>query len=186
VSSPPSPEDGNRFNFRNVVFSILQNTGRWKKSKNPVILCVIHHRRNRLESSHFRNTRGNNKTTLSCCTVSTARKFLFCSWRPSSSAVKGEKESWGPVRRTHMNITQSKGGCVSKNPLLFHDYILREIVLNIFQRWRTALQHDAWCVCVCLPSTQQLLSTKFSRTCHRRSPGRNNNAIWRKKVKISL
>jgi hypothetical protein len=33
-----SPEDGNRSSFRNVVFSIFYNTGRWKKSKNPVIL----------------------------------------------------------------------------------------------------------------------------------------------------
>jgi hypothetical protein len=37
---PPSSEDGNRSSFRNVVFSILQNTGRWKKSKNPIILCA--------------------------------------------------------------------------------------------------------------------------------------------------
>jgi hypothetical protein len=43
---PPSPEDGNRPSFRNVVFSSFWNTGRWTKSKNPVILNVIHHRQN--------------------------------------------------------------------------------------------------------------------------------------------
>jgi hypothetical protein len=36
---PHSLEDGNRSSFRNIVFSILYNTGRWKKSRNPVILC---------------------------------------------------------------------------------------------------------------------------------------------------
>jgi hypothetical protein len=29
----------NRSSFRNVVFFIIYNTRRWKKSKNPVILC---------------------------------------------------------------------------------------------------------------------------------------------------
>jgi hypothetical protein len=48
----PSPEDGNRSSFRNVVFSIQYNTGRWKKFKNPIILCVIHYRQNSLESAY--------------------------------------------------------------------------------------------------------------------------------------
>jgi hypothetical protein len=45
---PPSPEDGNRSSFCNVVFSSLYNTWRWTKSNNPVILSVIHHRQNPL------------------------------------------------------------------------------------------------------------------------------------------
>jgi hypothetical protein len=48
---PLSLEDGNRSTFQNVVFSSFQNTRRWKKSKNPVILSVIHHRQNPLEST---------------------------------------------------------------------------------------------------------------------------------------
>jgi hypothetical protein len=32
-------------------FLIFQNTGQWKKSKNPVILCIIHHHQNPLEST---------------------------------------------------------------------------------------------------------------------------------------
>jgi hypothetical protein len=46
-----SPEDANRSSFRKVVFSRFFNTGRWIKSKNLVILSVIHHRQNRLEST---------------------------------------------------------------------------------------------------------------------------------------
>jgi hypothetical protein len=38
VSPAPSTEDGNRSNFRNVVFFCFLNTGRWTKSKNPVVL----------------------------------------------------------------------------------------------------------------------------------------------------
>jgi hypothetical protein len=38
VFPPNTPEDGNRSSFRNVVFYSSYNTGRWKKSKNPVIL----------------------------------------------------------------------------------------------------------------------------------------------------
>jgi hypothetical protein len=34
---------------RNVLFSSFYNTGRWKKSKSPVILSVTHHRQNSLE-----------------------------------------------------------------------------------------------------------------------------------------
>jgi hypothetical protein len=34
----PSPEDGNRSSFRNVVFSSIQNSGRWTTSRNSVIL----------------------------------------------------------------------------------------------------------------------------------------------------
>jgi hypothetical protein len=42
----PSPEDGSRSSFQNVcVFSYFES-GRWTKSKNPVSLCVIHHRQN--------------------------------------------------------------------------------------------------------------------------------------------
>jgi hypothetical protein len=38
----PSPEDGNRSSFRNVVlfpYNYLES-GRWTKSENPVILCI--------------------------------------------------------------------------------------------------------------------------------------------------
>jgi hypothetical protein len=41
-----SPEDGNRSNFRNVVFS---KTRRWTKSRNQVILSVIQHHQSPLE-----------------------------------------------------------------------------------------------------------------------------------------
>jgi hypothetical protein len=52
VPSTPSPENGNKFGFRNVVFfSVLQNTRRWTQSKNPVIQSVIHHCQNPLEST---------------------------------------------------------------------------------------------------------------------------------------
>jgi hypothetical protein len=46
----PSPEDGNRSSFRNVVFSGFYNTGQWTTSKTPVILSVIQHRQNPSES----------------------------------------------------------------------------------------------------------------------------------------
>jgi hypothetical protein len=47
----PSPEDGNRASFQNVVFfSNYLESGRWTKSVTPVILCVIHHRQNPIES----------------------------------------------------------------------------------------------------------------------------------------
>jgi hypothetical protein len=38
MTSHPPLEDGNRSSFRNVVFSSFYNTGRWTKSKKPVIL----------------------------------------------------------------------------------------------------------------------------------------------------
>jgi hypothetical protein len=37
---PLTPEDGNRSSFRYVVLISFWNTGRWRKSKNPVILRV--------------------------------------------------------------------------------------------------------------------------------------------------
>jgi hypothetical protein len=53
VSSPPlSPEDGNRSRFRNVAFSRIPDNG--KSPKNPVILSVIHHRQNRLQSTKYK------------------------------------------------------------------------------------------------------------------------------------
>jgi hypothetical protein len=36
-----SGEDGNRFSFRNAVFSIFNSIGRWTKSKNRVIPTVM-------------------------------------------------------------------------------------------------------------------------------------------------
>jgi hypothetical protein len=48
---PPSHEDGNRCSCRNVVFYSWWYTGQWKKSKNAVILGVMHHRQNPLEST---------------------------------------------------------------------------------------------------------------------------------------
>jgi hypothetical protein len=33
-----SPEDRQKFSFRNIVLSSFQNTGRWAKSKNPMIV----------------------------------------------------------------------------------------------------------------------------------------------------
>jgi hypothetical protein len=51
VGFPPSPEDRSRSSLRNVVFSSLQNTGRWAKSENPVMLSVTHQHQNHLEST---------------------------------------------------------------------------------------------------------------------------------------
>jgi hypothetical protein len=47
----PSPEDKNRSTFRNTVFSIFLNTRRLRRSKNPVILSIIHHCQNSSEST---------------------------------------------------------------------------------------------------------------------------------------
>jgi hypothetical protein len=47
--SHPSPEDGNRYSFRNVVFYSFQNTGRCTESGNPVILTYW-------SSLNFRNS----------------------------------------------------------------------------------------------------------------------------------
>jgi hypothetical protein len=46
---PHSPDDGNRSSLRNVVFA---SSGRWTTSKTPVILSIIRHRQNPLESSN--------------------------------------------------------------------------------------------------------------------------------------
>jgi hypothetical protein len=51
VSPSPSPDDGNRYSFRNVVFSSILNSERWTKSKNPVTLGVMHHREKTSESA---------------------------------------------------------------------------------------------------------------------------------------
>jgi hypothetical protein len=48
---PTTPEDINRSRFRNVVFSSFYNPERWIKSKNPVILSVIHHRQSPIDST---------------------------------------------------------------------------------------------------------------------------------------
>jgi hypothetical protein len=47
----PSPEDENRFSLRNVVFSSFLEYRTMDKYKNLVILSVIHHRQNPLEST---------------------------------------------------------------------------------------------------------------------------------------
>jgi hypothetical protein len=50
----PSPEDGNRSSFQNVVFLSYLESGQWTKSKNPVSLSVIHNRQNRIyERGHY-------------------------------------------------------------------------------------------------------------------------------------
>jgi hypothetical protein len=36
--------------FRNVVFCSPQNTGRWAKSEDPVLPCVMHNLQDNLES----------------------------------------------------------------------------------------------------------------------------------------
>jgi hypothetical protein len=46
-----SPEDGNRSSFRNVVLSSLWNIGRWTVTNIPMILNVILHRQNNLETT---------------------------------------------------------------------------------------------------------------------------------------
>jgi hypothetical protein len=47
----PSHEARNRSSFRNVVLSSISNSGRWTKSSNPMILNIIHHRQNPLDSA---------------------------------------------------------------------------------------------------------------------------------------
>jgi hypothetical protein len=49
----PSPEEGSRSSFWNVFSSVFQNTGRWTKSRNQVILSVIPQRQNPLESTCY-------------------------------------------------------------------------------------------------------------------------------------
>jgi hypothetical protein len=68
----PSPEDENRSRFRNVVFlsSNSLESGRWTKSENPLILCVIHHRPNPIEST------GRRRFRLSPCPCKAQCAFL--------------------------------------------------------------------------------------------------------------
>jgi hypothetical protein len=49
--SPPSPEVGNRSSFRNVVFSSVLKYRTMNKVQASVILIVVHHRQNPLESN---------------------------------------------------------------------------------------------------------------------------------------
>jgi hypothetical protein len=49
--SPSSPEDGNRSCFRNVVFSSFLDYRAMNNVQAPVILSVVHHRQNQLESN---------------------------------------------------------------------------------------------------------------------------------------
>jgi hypothetical protein len=50
VSPFPSPEDGRRTSFRNVVILYFYiSSGRWTKSRRQLVLNVIHHRQNLLE-----------------------------------------------------------------------------------------------------------------------------------------
>jgi hypothetical protein len=52
VYPPPSPEDGNRSSFRNVVcFVVSRIPDDGQSPKNPVIMNIMHHRRNPLEST---------------------------------------------------------------------------------------------------------------------------------------
>jgi hypothetical protein len=44
----PSPMDGKKSKFPKRRVSTPKNTGRWKMSQNPVILCAINHRQNPL------------------------------------------------------------------------------------------------------------------------------------------
>jgi hypothetical protein len=46
---PQSPKDRNRSSFQNVVFSSIQKSGWWVKSRNSIILSVIHHHQNPLD-----------------------------------------------------------------------------------------------------------------------------------------
>jgi hypothetical protein len=45
------PEDGNISSFRYVVICSFWNIKRWANPKLPVILGIIHHRQNRLQST---------------------------------------------------------------------------------------------------------------------------------------
>jgi hypothetical protein len=54
VGVPPSPEDGNRSSFPNVVFfSVLLECRKIDKVQNQVILSDVHHRLNALELHLF-------------------------------------------------------------------------------------------------------------------------------------
>jgi hypothetical protein len=49
--SSPSPEDKNRSVSETFCFSVSRISGDGRNPKNPVILIVIHHRQNPLEST---------------------------------------------------------------------------------------------------------------------------------------
>jgi hypothetical protein len=51
LAEGPNRETGNRSSFRNVVFSCIQNSGRWTQSRDPATLSAIHHRRNPSDSA---------------------------------------------------------------------------------------------------------------------------------------
>jgi hypothetical protein len=57
----PSPEDGNRSSFRNVVvfLSLFFNTRTMDKSENPISLKVIHHCQNPILTTGSIHTRMN-------------------------------------------------------------------------------------------------------------------------------
>jgi hypothetical protein len=70
--SPPSPEDGKRSSFRNVVFSSFSDYRTVDKVQNPVILCVTYHHQNPLESK--------NEPPNQC-------SIIYC-WVPHSERLK--------------------------------------------------------------------------------------------------
>jgi hypothetical protein len=74
------------------VFSIFQNTGRWKVFKNPVILNVIHQRQNPLESAKHLvwNNKDSNPTCLKFLTLFISSKFqLHNALRITHPMVRG-------------------------------------------------------------------------------------------------
>jgi hypothetical protein len=86
-NSSPSPEDQNRSRFRKFMFSSSNylESGRWTKSKNLLILCVIHHRQNHTETVWFcwpslllYNYPLQNHLNITFLTSSLASSILIC------------------------------------------------------------------------------------------------------------
>jgi hypothetical protein len=113
---PPSPEDGNRSSFRNVVFYSFQNTGHWTKSKNPVILtvtivslskyCNLDARsiaRQRL-SKQARNKRGQQHSRRGVFYVvrATQQKCFLCG--PRHPTVQELFSAWSVLRLYNENV----------------------------------------------------------------------------------
>jgi hypothetical protein len=86
---PPSSEDGNKSTFRNVEFSSLfRIKDDWQSPKTSVILNVIHHGQNPLESVIM--SLGRNNTRLN---------FIQIVWPPTS--YRSFISNWIIIKQTH-------------------------------------------------------------------------------------
>jgi hypothetical protein len=96
-----SLEDGNSFRFRNVVSSSIYKSGRWTKSRNPVILSVMHHRQKHLDSIH-NQCRVSPRSNVFLEQKPSIGKGLMCSY--NSDKCIDEPYNWIPIRITVLNL----------------------------------------------------------------------------------